>query len=130
MQKFDENAKKLTDNAKNSTENAKIRRKLDLVDFFLRRSDVLPTSGRQESVVKLVGVLVVQQQLHARRTWGSTSGQFGNFDILGPIFVIFFRGIFRGISWKNDFSKLLPRKIPSFPTFLWGKFSAEFSPKF
>jgi hypothetical protein len=43
---------------------------------------------------------------------------------------IFFRGKFRGISWKNDFSKLFPRKIPFFPNIFGGKFSAEFSPKF
>jgi hypothetical protein len=42
---------------------------------------------------------------------------------------ITFRGKFRGISWKNDFSKLFPRKIPFFPTFFGGKFSAEFSLK-
>jgi hypothetical protein len=53
----------------------------------------------------------------------------------GPIFRTFFprniifRGKFRGISWKNDFSKLFPRKIPFFPNIFWGKFSAEFSPE-
>jgi hypothetical protein len=36
----------------------------------------------------------------------------------------------RGISWKNDFSKLFPRKIPFLLTFFGEKFSAEFSPKF
>jgi hypothetical protein len=43
---------------------------------------------------------------------------------------VIFHGKFRGISWKNDFSKLFLRKIPFFPNILGGKFSAEFSPKF
>jgi hypothetical protein len=43
---------------------------------------------------------------------------------------IFFRGKFYGISWKNDFSKLFPQKIPFFPNIFGEKFSAEFSPKF
>jgi hypothetical protein len=34
---------------------------------------------------------------------------------------------FCGISWKNDFSKLFPRKIQFFPNIFGGKFSAEFS---
>jgi hypothetical protein len=60
----------------------------------------------------------------------------------GPIFRTFFsvenhfprkttfRGKFRGISWKNDFLKLFPRRIPFFPKFFGGKFSAKFPPKF
>jgi hypothetical protein len=40
---------------------------------------------------------------------------------------ITFRGKFRGITWKNDFSKLFPRKIQFFPNIFWGKFSAKFS---
>jgi hypothetical protein len=34
---------------------------------------------------------------------------------------ITFRRKFREISWKNDFSKLFPRKIPVFPNILGGK---------
>jgi hypothetical protein len=44
---------------------------------------------------------------------------------------IIFRGKFRGIFWKNDFSELFfAENSIFFPTFLEGKFSAEFSPKF
>jgi hypothetical protein len=43
---------------------------------------------------------------------------------------ITFRGKFRGISKKNDFSKLFHGKFHFFPTFLGAKFSAEFSQKF
>jgi hypothetical protein len=59
-------------------------------------------------------------------------GQTENFT---PIFHTFFlrkipfRGKFRGISWKNDFSKLFPWKIQFFPNIFGGKFSAEFSPE-
>jgi hypothetical protein len=41
-----------------------------------------------------------------------------------------FLGKFRGISWKNDFSKLFPRKIPFFHNIFGGKFSAENSAEF
>jgi hypothetical protein len=34
---------------------------------------------------------------------------------------VIFRGKFRGISWKNDFSKLFPRKIQFFSQHFWGK---------
>jgi hypothetical protein len=37
----------------------------------------------------------------------------------------FFVHFFRGISWKNDFSKLFPRKIQFFSNIFGGKFSAE-----
>jgi hypothetical protein len=44
---------------------------------------------------------------------------------------VIFRGKFRGISSKNDFSKLLfPQKSPTFPNILGRKFSEEFSQKF
>jgi hypothetical protein len=46
-------------------------------------------------------------------------------DQIGRILAHFFRGI----SWKNDFSKLFPWKIQFFPNIFWGKFSAEFSPE-
>jgi hypothetical protein len=42
---------------------------------------------------------------------------------------IFFRGKFLGISWKNDFSKLFPRKIPFFPNIFWEKIFRGIFPK-
>jgi hypothetical protein len=51
---------------------------------------------------------------------------------LGPIFPrkITFRGKFRGISWKNDFSKLFSRgKFHFSPTFFWGKIFHGIFPK-
>jgi hypothetical protein len=40
-----------------------------------------------------------------------------------------FRGIFLGISWGNDFSKLFPRKIPIFPDIFRGKISRRIFPE-
>jgi hypothetical protein len=34
---------------------------------------------------------------------------------------VIFRGEFRGIFWKNNFSKHFPRKIPFFPNIFWEK---------
>jgi hypothetical protein len=41
----------------------------------------------------------------------------------------FFLGKFRGISWKNKFSKLFPRKIQFFSQHFWGKIIRGIFPK-
>jgi hypothetical protein len=63
---------------------------------------------------------------------GNRTPHWQKFAQCGLIFPrkITFRGKFREISWKKDFSKVFPRKIPFFPNIFGGKFSAEFSPKF
>jgi hypothetical protein len=49
---------------------------------------------------------------------------------LADFLYICFRGKFHGISWKNNFQNFFRGKFLFFPTFLWGKFSAEFSLEF
>jgi hypothetical protein len=71
------------------------------------------------------GVKVMQESLQMRRTipeiFGSKKFSCGQLFVHFFPRKVIFRGKFRGISWKNDFSKLFPRKIPIFPNIFWGK---------
>jgi hypothetical protein len=55
----------------------------------------------------------------------SFSVTWGRFFVHFFPWKINFRGKFRGISWKNDFSKLFPRKIQFFSQHFWGKIFRE-----
>jgi hypothetical protein len=63
-------------------------------------------------------------------SWDANSVTRGRFFVHFLPRKITFRGKFRGICLKNDFSKLFPRKIQFFPNNFWGKFSAKFSAEF
>jgi hypothetical protein len=113
------------------------QQKVDRPRIPVAAAAVVVVGRRPPAVVGLLAVggeeglrvLLLSPRHVADGSWCATAGTRGQFFVHFFPRKITFRGKFRGISWKNNFSKLFPRKIQLFPNIFGGKFSAEFSLK-